>query len=594
MGQRNDLSDNPFELLRQARAYRVDKDYYETRPEDRAKALTLLHRALDLCQSPATLSLSPQSPTAEDKSPQDLQLEAWCLQDISRIHDMNGDYPTARVWAKLTLAAFQKLGDLKEEAWAFQKLANLHYVMNDYGNALEYARRALRLAERLKNFDYIANANSILGVCYNELGRDDEAQIAFRKCLDACRSGSEDAHTLAYLVNALDYFCDANHPEQAQELCDHLAALIPGSKARQKVIAYLTLANACNMLNCFHEAIGYCLDGIALCQEISDQYSEASLFSALGSARRSLGDAEAARDAYLRVIAFHDILGNSNVYSHAHLALSELYEADGNVALAYVHFKQHHAIDKVLFNEEAAGKIRAVTVEMQLDRAKQEAEIHRIRSVELTELNAALESANERLQEQNEALEAQAAALQSYAVALEEQGKLLRAQARDMERLSTVDALTGVYNRRYLEDWMTRAFVQARRYPSELTVALADIDHFKSINDNFGHRVGDEVLKALGKIFTDSCRAGDLVARYGGEEFVFAMTHTSHDAARAACERVRQAVEGYRWNEIHPDLKVTISIGVSSETTLTTYDRIFGDADAHLYEAKRNGRNLVA
>ena len=577
MGQTNDHSNNAEDLLRRARSYRIDKDYYETSTDDRGTALELLTRALELSQATG-----------------DLATQALCLQDISRIHDMNGDYAAATVWAKQALKAFQELGDAKEEAWAYQKLANLHYVVSDYGNAIEYARHALQCSERLEHADFVANACNMLGACYSELGRDDEAEIAFRRTLKVAPSDGEAAHQLAYLVYFIRHLCSRNRTEEVWELCENLTAIIPGRKPRQKILGYTTLAIACNLVKKFDEAARYCREGIALCEMISDQYSEAALLGPFADACQGLGDNPGARAAYGRILEISKTIGDGIITSDAHRGLAELAEADGDIALALFHFKRYHAIDKARFNAAAAGKIRAMTVEMQLDRAKQEAEIHRIRSVELMELNAALESANNLLHDQNEELEAQANALQAYSRRLEEQQSLLQAQAVELERLATVDLLTGLYNRRYLESWMEREFSQARRYPTELTIALADIDHFKRINDTFGHQVGDEVLKALGTIFTTTCRAGDLIARYGGEEFVFVMAHTNKTDGHAACERVREAVQNHPWQTLHPDLAVTISFGVSSETSLPSYEHLLSDADERLYEAKRSGRNRVA
>lgn len=576
ISQYPDQNEDSFELLRKARAYQINDDYYSTSLNDRATALVLLHRALDL-----------------SRSSNDLTTEASCLQDICNIHDMNGDYCNAIIWAKFILAAFQKLSDQNGQMWAFQLLANLHYVISDYGNAIEFARNALHLSRHFNIPRNISNAYCILGCCYRDSGRNDEATIAFSQSLEALRSSTDTAQTLNSLVNALEHFCHVRRADKVRELCDEVTEILSDNPARPKIRAYVALATACYLFKGFDDTAYFCRGGIALCRETADQFSEAALLVTFGHACRSQGDYEAARVAFLQATEILESFGNCSDKAEAHLALAELYEAAGDITTSFGHFKLYHAIDKALFNEETERKIRAITIEMQLERARQEAEIHRVTSAELKELNAALENANSQLCDQNVALEAQAAMLQSYLTALEEQSELLQAQALELERLTVVDPLTGLYNRRYLDQWMTREFANSIRCREELAVALADVDHFKSINDTYGHVIGDEVLKVVAKILQDSCRIGDITARYGGEEFILAMPRTNVNDGRIACERIRESVLTYPWETVHSDLAVTISFGLSSDTSRSSYEHMISDADRYLYQAKEEGRNRV-
>ncbi|RFM24907.1 MAG: GGDEF domain-containing protein [Candidatus Thermochlorobacter aerophilum] len=179
------------------------------------------------------------------------------------------------------------------------------------------------------------------------------------------------------------------------------------------------------------------------------------------------------------------------------------------------------------------------------------------------------------------------------------QEKLLRTQEElsaaneKLERQAKTDGLTGLYNRRYLDKTLESIFDDARRHNKALAVAISDIDFFKKINDRFSHQVGDEVLKAVAKIFQSSVRAKDIVARYGGEEFVCVFPETTLDEARALAEQVRHNVEHYNWREIHPELKVTLSIGLCADINYPNHEKMLSAADEKLYEAKHNGRNQV-
>lgn len=164
----------------------------------------------------------------------------------------------------------------------------------------------------------------------------------------------------------------------------------------------------------------------------------------------------------------------------------------------------------------------------------------------------------------------------------------------ELERLCRKDPLTGLANRREFNEREAIEQQRAQRHHTTLCLAMLDIDRFKRINDRHGHAFGDEVLRRISAILQHECRSEDLLARYGGEEFVLALPETSLAEAMTQCERLRSAIEAHPWNEIHPELRITISIGVvmrlSTESTRSALDR----ADKLLYEAKRLGRNRVA
>lgn len=176
---------------------------------------------------------------------------------------------------------------------------------------------------------------------------------------------------------------------------------------------------------------------------------------------------------------------------------------------------------------------------------------------------------------------------------LQESKDRIEKMAIQLRELSIRDALTGLYNRRYFDENCARLFQHAVRYQRPFSVMLADIDHFKKINDSFSHAMGDEVLRRIGEILNSKTRATDLVARYGGEEFVIAFPEASLQQAEETCEALRQRIEAYPWHEVHPDLKVTISIGLSSDARVKSFNAMLEAADTLLYRAKHGGRNQV-
>ncbi len=161
------------------------------------------------------------------------------------------------------------------------------------------------------------------------------------------------------------------------------------------------------------------------------------------------------------------------------------------------------------------------------------------------------------------------------------------------KQLSITDALTNLYNRRYFETTFKREFARAKRYNSDLSLAVIDIDFFKQINDTYGHLCGDYVLRELSWIMVDNFRQTDMVFRYGGEEFVILLTETPFDTASIPVERLRKAVESTRFKFKGTELNVTISAGISSSKDVNDISEMFENADKALYMAKEEGRNRV-
>jgi diguanylate cyclase (GGDEF)-like protein len=176
---------------------------------------------------------------------------------------------------------------------------------------------------------------------------------------------------------------------------------------------------------------------------------------------------------------------------------------------------------------------------------------------------------------------------------LERTNAELRALAEGLWVASFEDALTGLPNRRSLDDRMRLLHSQAVLRPLTLSVAIIDVDNFKLVNDHYSHAAGDEALRLMGAILRRHCRATDLVARYGGEEFIVLLERTDQDEAAVLAERLRQAVEESDWSTIHPGLQLTISAGVAGASSVTDPAALLQEADRRLLAAKNSGRNVV-
>lgn len=163
----------------------------------------------------------------------------------------------------------------------------------------------------------------------------------------------------------------------------------------------------------------------------------------------------------------------------------------------------------------------------------------------------------------------------------------------EIYRMTIMDGLTQTYNKRHLVEALEREVTRARRHTRDLCVLMLDIDHFKGINDRYGHLAGDHVLRELARAISDRIRRDEVFARYGGEEFALILPETTLEGARQLAENLRMRIETHDFVFQGERIPVTMSMGGATLAPKMTGPELIAAADAKLYEAKRNGRNRV-
>lgn len=163
----------------------------------------------------------------------------------------------------------------------------------------------------------------------------------------------------------------------------------------------------------------------------------------------------------------------------------------------------------------------------------------------------------------------------------------------EIYRMTIIDGLTQIHNKRYLQEALERDVMRARRHDRDLCVLMFDIDHFKGINDRYGHLAGDHVLRELARIVQERTRKDEVFARYGGEEFAIILPETNLEGARLLAETLRQRVADHLFVFQGEEIPVTISMGAAHLGNDMSGTDLVKAADEKLYEAKRGGRNRV-
>lgn len=178
---------------------------------------------------------------------------------------------------------------------------------------------------------------------------------------------------------------------------------------------------------------------------------------------------------------------------------------------------------------------------------------------------------------------------------LREQKSQLEDSLRKVEEMAATDPLTKLYNRRHFAKLLEQLFAESQRYSTELSCAMIDLDEYKTLNDSYGHQMGDQLLVLAGRVITANLRTADVAARYGGDEFVLLLPHASIEQAKSVAERIRADFKLASAKLLQREQGVTMSMGVncSSVGKTAVADQLVAGADTALYAAKEKGRNRI-
>lgn len=290
--------------------------------------------------------------------------------------------------------------------------------------------------------------------------------------------------------------------------------------------------------------------------------------------------------------------GNLDALAKVHFNRAQISHRAGNVATALAELKL--AIDvgeagQSLTTLITIFELATVVAEQSGDcvQALAYSRRHHVLYVEAATDRAILRSKLLAVRMETDRAQAEAAAERESRLSLSKSYRALEVKAKSLQHEATHDALTGLFNRRELIRYLSASHADAASNDRRLYLAMLDVDHFKSINDEHSHLVGDRVLRQIGSLLNIASRDRDFAARFGGEEFIVVMGDVRPQQATLVAERLRQAIQDFDWTVVAPGLQVTASLGVCDIASLPDPVSGLAEVDKLLYAAKAQGRNRV-
>jgi diguanylate cyclase (GGDEF)-like protein len=486
-----------------------------------------------------------------DGSAEARAMHRLAMQAAFYLHDADA----ARRHGLAALRMAQERGDPLDTARAHNDLAVVAGADMLFPEALDHLWQAVHLREEAGADADPATLNNLANV-YLLLERHEEAIGLLVLAEERFRDAGDDGSAAMARANLGRAYADADRPHQA----------IPALDAALETFERLGRAG-----------------------------DVAATHAKLGVAHGRAGAAGRAREAFERALAIHaDGHGTRfEAETRQWYGAWALEEGDAATALAQLEAAagrygeaqraRSGVLEPLSRGLEAAGRLEEALDTLRAYVAGQE----ELRSV------ASDASARVRLLELEAGLDGDQEVARRHAVDLQRRNAELRAHAERLAQLSVTDQLTGLPNRRALDRRLREEVVRAQRHGEPLTMALLDLDRFKSVNDGFSHDVGDRVLARVARLLRLALRRSDVAARWGGEEFALLLPATTAEEANAVLERVRAAIAEHRWSQLAPGLTLTASIGAAELAEAGEAPALLRLADRRLYDAKHGGRDRI-
>lgn len=423
--------------------------------------------------------------------------------------------------------------DLKYEHGVASACANLGIIYQnkkEYDIALEYQKKALKIFKKLKDYNYQAIVDNNIGSVLLSQKNYDKAIKFFRKSL------------------------------RLQKKLENIQGA---------ALSYRFIGITYKERGDFKKALNYCLKSYNLVKDTDSKRHIMLTSHPIGEIYLSLKKYDLSLKYFLQSLSISNEIGIKDEQYKIYMNISSLYEDIGNFKKSLEFYKKYRAIKDEVYTNDYNDKIANLKIDYELEKKEKEAEIQRLKNVEL------VEEINKRKKVE----------------------KALRKSEERFKQLSIEDPLTGIFNRRYFLKTAGKIITRAAQRSQEISLVIFDLDHFKKINDTCGHLKGDQVIKQFVKIVKQNIRPEDIFARYGGEEFILLLVNSDIQDAKRIAERIRRKNAKNSPAVVGCSVKMTLSAGISGieeiEQKSAMLEKLIKIADQRLYQAKNTGRNKV-
>ena len=478
---------------------------------------------------------------------QERQLYGEALMQRGGLLSQLGEQAKALLDFQRARAAFREAGIDHEVDALMLDTAIAYRRIGDWAQAERYFTRSVERMQDKQDWDRVVTDLVQLGYLYEESGKPQRAEASFERAIAVARTHQE-----------------------------------PLSKASAQV----GLASAQVSMGTYDAALATLAQARATFEAEQSHGSDDMLLLLTGQALAGKGQHQKALANYAQALPLIEKDGNQRYLALLHQARAASHEALGNATQALADYKRYAALQASLHGKMRLEQSRRLEYEYEI--RKREFENHRLRA-EASSRKSQLQ-ALERIRRWQTLALLLGVLLVAVLAAL---ALRQRKRTRRLHTLAMTDPLTGVASRRAIEKIAERALADATQLQTPVSVLLLDLDHFKTINDRYGHAAGDEVLRATTQAWQAQLRGRDRLGRIGGEEFAVVCMDANREQALAIAGRLLAATRSLELPGIDPALHVRTSIGVAQASPGDTREALFARADAALYRAKHQGRDRV-
>ncbi|MFT9498190.1 tetratricopeptide repeat-containing diguanylate cyclase [Anaerosolibacter sp.] len=502
------------------------------------------------------------------------------------------NYDGCMINALDAMAIFRELGDQEGEMRALNLIGINYFYFSRYEQALEYFGESLRFAQEIQNEELQASTLNNIGEIYRELEKYSEALENYNKALVISEKINKIYNVAVIRMNIGHIYNSLGQNENA------LNGYEESLKISEKIGDHISKGEVLNTIGQVYEKLGqkeialeYYLQSLNILRKYENKFYQVDVLLNLGSYYAKEGRYKEGLDFLQKALMMaEEATANKKIYT-VHAYLAQYHEERGDLAQALYHYKIYRDMEKKVITDNLEEKLKILTIEYQVDKIQKESEINLLKNIELKQKNEDIESKAEQLEAINKELQKEILKRKELQEQLEQVNK-------ELERMSFVDELTGIPNRRSFNNTLEKEWNRCLREGVPLSLIFVDVDYFKNFNDYFGHPMGDDCLRDVAKTLTNTLkRSSDFIGRHGGEEFAIILPNTDYAGSIVIAEQMREAIENLEINhpQSHAGRNITISMGVANvvPSKESSIYELIEAADRELYHAKNQGRNRV-